>query len=1158
MATSPAPPAEPRPQAVTKVVEYEDFVDQRIQQTRAAVKTADLATGVVTLLAWTLFVLLLSAVADHWLVAGGFTRVGRFALFAVGAIGGLLYLATRLAPRLLGRVNPLYAAQEIEKESPQLKNSVLNLLQLRDHPASAAAVRQTLERQAAERLASAGEAPIDRTPLVRAAKFVLALVAAIGVYVVASPKDFFASAGRVLAPWADIAAPSRVRFDEVTPGDLEIAQGERLEIGSMVSGLRDDEIVEVVFTTSDGSAVERRTPMRASESGVHHTAALPPGGGASAALGLQGDLFYRLEAGDARTRNHRVTVIAAPTIAPTSIRYEYPEYTGYVDREVEGTGDLRAIEGTRVTLTARANLPIESAQIDLDADGRPDVRMRSEGEEATGSLTLRRDPNETGDTATSYVLRFTATDGQANHDPPQYRVEVIADLAPEIEKVTPGEDRTRVRADERVVFETIARDPDFALLRLRLVGETRGRRVLEQDLLHGDGRGKVEGQATVVPEQIGLQPGETLDYWIEAADNRTPEANQTVSPRRQLQIVGPAEENQQAGDERGGEGGAGSPDGGDPQQDPTQQPNQPGQPNAQGGPRQPQDNPDTGDDPSGENQPGQNPNEKPQEEEQEGEGRKPSPGGLRAPGEGGDSGEKQGDPTAGQNPGGDDSESGDESNPGGAAGSPPEAGEQTPSDRNQPDGQPGEQQQPNGGNPDGAEPNDASEEGAGGADAPTARDGSDDGSAFEKMLDYLKNQQENGAGEPQDGADQPSDPGEDPGQKDGQTGQEKPSEGDQGEAGEGEPNETGSDAGQSPDPADNGAGGSQDSAAEGTDSQGASRGDPRDGAAPDQADRSEEGPGAGEEDRQGDASDSTNSESGGESSPGQESDPRAGPREGTGDSGQNQAADQGAGRSGDEGAGESTGESSGQEESDGSTGGQQDNSRTGQGEKDPGNPGEESPGGQPSEDSTQESGDKNRSSDKGSRDPSSDGQSGADGDPAESGEGPDSPIDRRGEGPDSPAGDNAGDPVGIGDRGPNPSGAGAGSEPGGDAANLDYARKQTDLVLNQLEDQLRKKQVDPELLDRLGWTEQDLRRFLERWQSRRRQAAQRGPEGEAELDRALRSLGIRPEGPTATRSITAERLKELRQRARQQAPPRLREQLELYNRSLNAAPTSDE
>ncbi len=44
---------------------------------------------------------------------------------------------------------------------------------------------------------------------------------------------------------------------------------------------------------------------------------------------------------------------------------------GRFDRSVaEGTGDITAIEGTRVTLTAEANLPIANAEVDLGADGR--------------------------------------------------------------------------------------------------------------------------------------------------------------------------------------------------------------------------------------------------------------------------------------------------------------------------------------------------------------------------------------------------------------------------------------------------------------------------------------------------------------------------------------------------------------------------------------------------------------------------------------------------------------------------------------------------------------------------------------------------------------------------------------------------------------------
>ncbi len=94
-----------------------------------------------------------------------------------------------------------------------------------------------------------------------------------------------------------------------------------------------------------------------------------------------------------------------------------------------------------------------------------------------------------------------------------------------------------------------------------------------------------------------------------------------------------------------------------------------------------------------------------------------------------------------------------------------------------------------------------------------------------------------------------------------------------------------------------------------------------------------------------------------------------------------------------------------------------------------------------------------------------------------------------------------------------PSRSSQGEAPPGDEANLDYARKQTDLVLDKLADQLNKKDVDDQLLKDLGWTEEDLRRFIDRWNQRKEAARRNDPAGESanrELDEALRSLGLRP------------------------------------------------
>ena len=79
---------------------------------------------------------------------------------------------------------------------------------------------------------------------------------------------------------------------------------------------------------------------------------------------------------------------------------------------------------------------------------------------------------------------------------------------------------------------------------------------------------------------------------------------------------------------------------------------------------------------------------------------------------------------------------------------------------------------------------------------------------------------------------------------------------------------------------------------------------------------------------------------------------------------------------------------------------------------------------------------------------------------------------------------------------------------------MDYARKQTDLVLDKLSDQLNKNKVDDRMLRGLGWTRDDLRRFVERWQQRKDAAQHDDPPGEAakrELDDALRSLGLQRE-----------------------------------------------
>jgi hypothetical protein len=283
-------------------------------------------------------------------------------------------------------------------------------------------------------------------------------------------------------------------------------------------------------------------------------------------------------------------------------------------------------------------------------------------------------------------------------------------------------------------------------------------------------------------------------------------------------------------------------------------------------------------------------------------------------------------------------------------------------------------------------------------------------------------------------------------------------------------------------------------------------------------------------------SDSQGEQGGDRAGGGQEGGGQQAPREGTGSAGQNQSADEGAGESSEQGAGrdssdagwdatadKQTGQSGGDERGEGSQ------QREGQGDQAGGEDGGQAGG----EDAPA------RSEDKAHKDA-----------PARSEERQES--ERRGEPTENSSGTSTGGGglPGEGTIEPQPVG---GDAPDADAANLDYARKQTDLVLEKLAEQLKRKQVDQELLDRLGWTEVQLRQFVERWQQLKAAARNDEPSADAarrELDDTLRSLGLR-RGPLQQNDAKDDELRDLREGYRGPVPLKYQDRLRAYNEGIS-------
>ncbi len=364
---------------VAPPTEYETFIDHRLHQTRRRVKGVDIADGLVTLLIGVLGYLFLAALADHWLVVGGLGFWGRLLswLGLVAAAG--TYFAYHLLPPLLHRINPVFAAATIEKSEPSLRNSLINFLLLRGRREEVAApVYQALEYRAAADLSKVRlEVAVDRTRLVRLGCVLAALVVLSSLYLVLSPKSLLQSAERVLWPWSAVAAPTRVTIREVRPPeDTTTFHGESVNVSAEVAGLREGEQPVLVYSTADGQSVDQTIPMTIPDGDYRYQCRLPPGN-----LGLQQDCQYSLKAGDCQTRRYHVTVRIAPAIVVDKVSYHYPAYTGLADRTLEREGDLRAIEGTEVTIHATANTEIKpgTAEIDLGCTGRRTLQMTAQG-----------------------------------------------------------------------------------------------------------------------------------------------------------------------------------------------------------------------------------------------------------------------------------------------------------------------------------------------------------------------------------------------------------------------------------------------------------------------------------------------------------------------------------------------------------------------------------------------------------------------------------------------------------------------------------------------------------------------------------------------------------------------------------------------------------
>jgi hypothetical protein len=1154
-------------------------------------------------------------VLEHWLVAGGLPRWARWIWLLTGLAAIVAAGIRWIVPLVRYRVNLVYAARVIEREHPELHNDLVNTVLVKAHPeGNAASVVRSLEQRTAKRLsAMPAEAVIDRSLAVRLAYALALLVGLACVYSLAAPKSMLATAARLLAPWARVAAPTRVRLEppllrwrmpgeapavalpgaggeagsgsdaadtrsiKVDAGGATLVRGRQLVVSSVIHGLRHDERPFVAVTplldsgAVDGAAMPWRAEMTRiggqSGAGQRYAAVLP-----DAARGLDQSLAFTIHAGDARSEPVRVALVDSPTLLVREVRYEFPAYMGRESETVAWQGDLRAVEGTRVVIIAESNQPLESAWIDFECDGSRDLKLKvgaSDLARATGSFVLQMNADRSAAEHASYRLLFqprgTALAGreQMEVEKLEHRIEVLADLAPEISIEEPRESPARVPPGAPVTVRVRALDPDFGLARVGIETRVQGGAAQPEIVLpRSERRGAFNGVLQLVPERLGAGAGSKLEYRGVAVDTRPSQPNVAHTPWKLLQIdasapprppekSAPRANDRRQGDRDGDSGdaaddGQGSPDnregapgeeasGGSPEAAGEQSPNERSQ---QNGGRS-----------GGSQQKSPQQNDRQPNSSQQGE---PQPGQERGAASGSQQGGKQ--PQAGDNKQrgssqGQGGESGGTGGPGKGRGAEGNGGSGNQSDGKQGDGKQGDGKQGDGKQGDGKQGGDGQQNGktsagkqasddqsgkgnAGGRGtagksqsgqsegqqsegkqgngqqeprSAVAADGTNDGEAMERILEHRRQ-----AG------------GEDSGgMKPGNT-----------TAGGNEANKTaaGKQAGSMPKGGSNGEknGEQQSGERQGDPSDQTQQGQTQQGQT--QQGQTQQGQGQQGQGQQGQGQQGQGQQGQGQQGQGQQGQGQQGQgQQGQGQQGQGQQGQgqQGQGQQGQgqQGQGQQGQGQQGQgQQGQGQQGqGQQGQGQQGQGQQGQGQQGQgDAAGGSAEDDSGQQQGGKPAAG------PAKQGGARAMGDPKQQGEAGGKPSGQQAAGP-PPEGASQSSPVGGGgwsegaatpQGGPGAEGPPPSRETEWGSQELENARNAADLAIEHLRNTVESGRTD--VLDELGWTRDQARAFLERWEAMRRQADSPDVQKRGDFERVLRSLGLRPAGVQSSRDVPAD------------------------------------
>jgi hypothetical protein len=512
----------------TAAGKYDGAIADKLTQAEGRIRTLDLAMAFFGFVAITLGYAFLVALLDRqWELSAGTRQVGFLAYLAVS----LLFLAWTAGPPLLRRINPYYAARQVEQTLPNAKNSVVNWLDVQGQELPSS-IRASLGQRAAKDLAKADleKAFSGRRATHAGAIAALAAFIVVCLFFNLGPAPFYSLMARAFAPFGfgnqGIATRTQLTIVKPEDGNAIVPIGQPVNIAVRVEGKEPDpkspDAVKLRYRYQDTDPYMERALHRTVDG--EWVVTVPPGD-------VQSGFFYHVTGGDGRTAEYRISVRPNPSINDVMVTYHYRPYVGR-EPEVRRERELNALRGTEAELLVKTNRAVKEGRLEFRSnDNKREKTVVAEPVDGDPqAFRVRLVLDEDG----GYRLRYSTAEGENYSDPVLYTVKVIPDQPPTDVKLTkPGLD-IELPANGILRVEGTASD-DVGVKSLTLMmkvvngPELQGKPYRSEDGL----RLAAGGYPTNVPykdyvelsavrtrtgEKYTLVQGMEVEYWLEARD----------------------------------------------------------------------------------------------------------------------------------------------------------------------------------------------------------------------------------------------------------------------------------------------------------------------------------------------------------------------------------------------------------------------------------------------------------------------------------------------------------------------------------------------------------------------------------------------------------------------------------------------------------------